>query len=95
MNKPYEFWRAKSFKNQFKKLPQAQQQAAKKTFKNIFILDPFDPRLGTHKINHLSARYKTTVWSATIAGDLKVVFFIEGNKVWSFGIGTHAIYGRG
>jgi mRNA-degrading endonuclease YafQ of YafQ-DinJ toxin-antitoxin module len=95
LNNPYEFWRAKSFKNQFEKLPKKQQKAAKKTFKNIFSIDPFDSRLGTHKINRLSARYKTTVWSATIEGNLKVVFFIEGNKVWSFGIGTHAIYDQG
>jgi hypothetical protein len=80
---------------QFNKLPLEQQKLAKQTFKNTFIKNPFDPSLGTHKINHLSARYKTTVWSATLDGDLKVVFYISGNIVWSFGIGTHSIYGRG
>lgn len=58
----------------------------------IFKVNPFDPRLRPHKIHKLSAAYGKTMHSVSIAGDLRAVFYIEGNTVWSVDIGTHAIY---
>jgi hypothetical protein len=42
---------------------------------------PFDPRLRTHKIHRLSARYARTIYAAEIEPDLRVVFYIEDDIV--------------
>ena len=57
-------------------------------FKN----DPFDPRLGTHKIRKLSAAYGKTIFAGCVEADLRVIFFIEDDTVWSVDIGSHAIF---
>ena len=80
------FWKA------FMKLDRVEQDLARQKFL-IFREDPFDASLGTHRINRLSAIYKKTVYSACLAGDLRAVFYVEGNTVVSVGIGNHAIYG--
>jgi hypothetical protein len=49
-------------------------------------------RLRTHKIHHLSALYRKTIYAARIEGDLRAVFYLEGQSVISVDIGTHAIY---
>ena len=54
--------------------------------------NPFDPRLRAHKIRKLSARYGRAIYAADIEGDLRVVFYIEGNCVVTVDIGTHDIY---
>ena len=58
----------------------------------IFRVDPFDPRLKTHKIHALSGREGRTIWSASIESDLRVIFYIEGSVVFTVDIGSHAIY---
>ena len=35
---------------------------------------------------------RKTVFSVTIKGNLKAVFYVQGNTVVSFDIGTHDIY---
>ncbi|MDQ3546416.1 MAG: hypothetical protein M3429_07860 [Verrucomicrobiota bacterium] len=40
----------------------------------IFKLNPFDPRLRSHKIQKLSVRYAKTIHAAEIEADLRVVF---------------------
>lgn len=87
----YRFRTAKSFRRALAKLAPNQRQAAAVAFA-IFKQNPFDPRLRPHKIHKLSAAYGTTVHSVCIEGDLRAVFYIEGNTVWSVDIGTHAIY---
>lgn len=79
------FWRA------FDKLEPRKQDLAREKFK-IFKEDPFHPSLGSHRINKLSAQYKKTIFSACLEGDLRVVFYLEGEMVISVGIGSHAIY---
>lgn len=79
------FWR------NFKKLPENQKQSAKRAWK-IFREDPFASRLGTHRINALSATMGRTVYAVEVEGDLRVVFYIERDSVVSFNIGSHAIY---
>jgi len=73
------------------KLTPDRQEAAATAFK-IFKQNPFDPRLRPHKIHKLSSAYGKTMHSVCIAGDLRAVFYIEGNTVWSVDIGTHMIY---
>jgi len=70
----------------------ADQRAAADAAFKIFRANPFDARLGAHKIHKLSARYRCTVWSVTVANDLRAVFAVEGNTVVSLDIGTHDIY---
>ena len=57
-----------------------------------FQTDPFDSRLGTHKIQRLSALMRRTVYAVVVEADLRVVFYIDGNIVVSFNIGTHDVY---
>ncbi|MGA3172249.1 MAG: hypothetical protein ABSE62_14685 [Chthoniobacteraceae bacterium] len=87
----YRFRAARSFRRALANLSAPQKQAAKAAFK-IFKKDPFDPRLRAHKIHKLSAAYGKTVHAVCIESDLRAVFYIEGDTVWSVDIGTHAIY---
>lgn len=79
------FWR------EFYALPPEQKQLVREKWQ-IFKLDPFDVRLGTHKINSISARMKKTVWSVVIAYDLRAVFVIDGDVVTTIDLGSHTIY---
>jgi hypothetical protein len=58
----------------------------------IFRENPFDPRLRTHKIQSLSSLFKRTIHAVVIEGDLRATFYIEGDLVVTFNIGTHDIY---
>lgn len=80
-----QFWRS------YRKLTESQQASAKAAWK-IFKADPFDARLRTHKIASLSARAGRTVYSVSIEGDLRAVFYLDGADCVSIDIGTHAIY---
>jgi mRNA-degrading endonuclease YafQ of YafQ-DinJ toxin-antitoxin module len=87
----YRYRVAKPFHRALAKLQPDQYRAAVKAYK-IFKQNPFDPRLRTHKIHRLSAQYGKTIYSVAIEADLRAVFYIENNTVWSVAIGTHAIY---
>jgi hypothetical protein len=87
----YRFRVAKPFHRDLSKLPPAQYRSAVTAYK-IFKQNPFDPRLRTHKIHRLSAQYGKTIYSVCIEADLRAVFYIENDTVWSVAIGTHAIY---
>ena len=80
-----QFWR------KFYALPASQKESVRAAW-GKFKFNPFDPALGTHKIHSLSARAGTTVYSVVIEGDLRAVFYLDGNIVWTFDLGTHAIY---
>jgi hypothetical protein len=60
----------------------------------IFKRDPFDPRLRAHKIHRLSAHYRRTIYAVEVEQDLRVVFYIEGDRVITVDIGTHDVYRR-
>lgn len=87
----YRYKATTTFWRNFYALPPAQKESTRRAWE-IFKQDPFDPRLGAHKIHSLSARYGKTVHSAIIEADLRVVFFLEGDTVWTVDIGTHALY---
>ena len=57
-----------------------------------FRVNPFDPSLGTHKIRTLSAKAGFPVYSVVLEKDLRALFYIEGEKVVTFEIGTHEVY---
>jgi len=87
----YRYEAAPAFWRSYRKLTPAQQEAAKRAW-HIFKRDPFDSRLGTHKIHALSARAKETVYSVVAAADLRVIFVLRGNTAYTLDIGTHALY---
>ena len=80
-----QFWR------NFKKLPREQWASVRRAWQ-IFKVDPFDARLGTHKIHGLSAIFNRTVYAVAVEGDLRIIFYIEGNLVITTNIGSHDIY---
>jgi hypothetical protein len=79
------FWRS------FTKLPAQQQHRAREAF-FIFKQNPFDSRLGAHKIQKLSGRYGRVVYAAEIEANLRVVFYMDSNTVVTIDIGSHDLY---
>ena len=87
----YRFKAAKPFHRDLAKLSPEQYRSAVRAYR-IFKQNPFDPRLRTHKIHKLSAHYGKTIYSVSIEGDLRAIFYMEDDMVWSVAIGSHAIY---
>ena len=87
----YQFLATHTFRKALSRLSAQQKRSAKEAF-HIFKMDPFDPRLKTHKIHKLSALYGKTIYSVWIEPDLRAVFYLEQNRAVSVDIGTHAIY---
>ena len=87
----YRYRAVERFWTSFYRLSPEQKASARKAW-IIFKEDPFDPRLRTHKIERLSARYKRTIYAVEIEGDLRSTFFLEGDTVISLIIATHDIY---
>ena len=79
------------FWTSFYRLSSAQKESCRKAWR-IFKENPFDPRLRSHKINRLSTRYGRTIYAAAIEGDLRLLFYLEGETVTSLIVGTHDIY---
>ncbi len=87
----YRFIATETFWESFYRLQPLQKDSARRAWR-IFKVNPFDPRLGAHKIHKLSAMMRRTVHSVLIEGDLRAVFYLDGDTVVSFNIGTHEIY---
>ena len=87
----YKFRASDRFWKHFDKLTDRQKERAIKAFE-IFKKDPFDPRLRAHKINSLSSAMKRTVYAVEIEGNLRVLFYIDGDSVVTFNIGSHDVY---
>ena len=87
----YRYRAVERFWTSFYRLSPEQKASARKAW-IIFKENPFDPRLRTHKIERLSARYKRTIYAVEIEGDLRSTFFLEGDTVISLIIATHDIY---
>jgi hypothetical protein len=87
----YRYAVTEAFWRNFYALPSHQKKLVREKYK-IFKIDPFDSRLGTHKIHSLSARMGKTVRAVEIEGDLRAVFVIDGDLVTTIDIGSHAIY---
>jgi mRNA-degrading endonuclease RelE of RelBE toxin-antitoxin system len=87
----YRFRATRAFWRSFGKLPAQQQRRAREAFL-IFKQNPFNSRLGSHKIQKLSARYGRVIYAAEIEVNLRVVFYIERNTVVTVDIGSHDLY---
>lgn len=87
----YRFKPTRRFWESFYALPSWQKDSTRKAWK-IFKENPFDSRLRPHKIHKLSAHFGRTIHAVDVEGDLRVVFYIEGDVVVTVDIGTHAIY---
>lgn len=89
--KPYRYVAQPQFWRNFRKLPRDQWDSVRRVWQ-IFKTDPFDPRLGTHKIHALSALFHRTVYAVVVEGDLRITFYMDDDTVVTTNIGTHAIY---
>jgi len=87
----YQFAVTEAFWENFYKLPPAQKEATRGKW-NIFKANPFDARLGTRRIHRLSTLMRRTVYAVEIEADLRALFYIEGNTVVTFNIGSHDVY---
>lgn len=87
----YRYRATETFWNNFYNLRPEQKETTRKVWQ-IFKQDPFDPRLGTHKIHRLSAITRRTVYAVVVEANLRVVFYIDGGLVVSINIGTHDVY---
>ena len=87
----YRFRATERFWRNFYSLPPEQKKSTRRAWL-IFKQNPFDPRLGAHKINKLSKIMKKIVHAVVIEGDLRAVFYVSSNEVITFNIGTHDIY---
>jgi plasmid maintenance system killer protein len=87
----YTYKTSEAFWTAFYALPSEQKKSVRQKWE-IFRTDPFDPRLGTHRINRLSSLHKSTVYSVKIEGNLRVVFKIVGSEIHTIDLGTHDIY---
>jgi mRNA-degrading endonuclease YafQ of YafQ-DinJ toxin-antitoxin module len=87
----YRYRAVERFWTSFYRLSPAQKESARKVWL-IFKEDPFDTRLRTHKIHRLSATYGRTIYAVEIEGDLRLLFYLDGETVVSLIVGTHDIY---
>jgi mRNA-degrading endonuclease YafQ of YafQ-DinJ toxin-antitoxin module len=87
----YHFKASETFWRNFYRLADRQKAVVRQVWK-IFKANPFDTRLGVHKIHALSAKSGKTIHALPIDADLRAVFFVEGDTVFTVDIGTHAIY---
>ena len=87
----YSFKPTQRFWESFYALSSDQKESTRRAWK-IFQENPFDPRLRPHKIYRLSARFNRTIYAADIEGDLRAVFYVEGDVVITVDIGSHDIY---
>jgi mRNA-degrading endonuclease YafQ of YafQ-DinJ toxin-antitoxin module len=85
------FKASETFWKNFYRLSSAQKESARKAW-SLFKQDPFDVRLRPHKIHQLSAALGKTVFAVEIEGDLRVVFYLDGDIVRTVDVGTHDIY---
>ena len=89
----YRYRAVERFWTSFYRLSPGQKESARRAWK-IFKEDPFEPRLRTHKILRLSANYGRTIYAIELEGDLRLLFYRDGETVVSLIIGTHDIYKR-
>ena len=87
----YRFKPNEGFWESFYNLNPLQKESTRRAWK-IFKKNPFDARLRPHKVHRLSAHYGKTIYAVEIEGDLRVVFYVERDCVYTVDIGTHDIY---
>ena len=83
----YRFQASETFWKKFYRLSPGHKASVRSAWE-IFKVNPFDSRLGTHRINNLSSQYKKTIYSVVIEADLRALFYVEGDKICTVDIGT-------
>ena len=77
-----------AFRKAYKKMPAQVKRSAQEKEK-IFRANPFDRRLGTHKLHGKYQNY----WAFTVTGQHRIMFAFVGSDAADFiTIGTHSIY---
>jgi hypothetical protein len=71
----YEYKASPLFWQRFHALSPEEKEKAREKFE-LFKVNPFDKRLGAHKINKLTSRYGTTVYGLHITGNLLITFLL-------------------
>ena len=84
----YSYKTTPTFRKALANLSPAQKDSARRAFA-AFKNDLFDARLHVHKIHALSARFRRTIYSARVEGDLRAIFYLDGDIVISVDIGSH------
>lgn len=80
-----EIYTAPKFDRQYKKLPNTVKLQAEAKEK-IFVVNPFDPRLDTHKLHGKDHEH----WAYWITSKIRIKFVFLGNqRVLYLDIGTH------
>jgi hypothetical protein len=74
------FKASETFWTKFYALSAEQKESAREKWE-IFKVNPFDPRLRTHKIARLTAILGKAVFAADIEGDLRVTFYKDGDLI--------------
>lgn len=87
----YQFRASEQFWKSFYELSESQKDSTRRTWV-IFKTNPFDLRLRTHKIHTLSALYKRTIYAVVVEDDLRTLFYLEGDIVFTVDIGNHDVY---
>ena len=88
----YNFRASQTFWAAFYRLPDGQKDSVRKVWQ-VFKNDPFAPALRVHKIHSLSSLYKKAIHSVVIERDLRAVFYVEGDVIFTVDLGPHDIYG--
>ena len=79
---------ATKFKREYKRLPLRVKQIAEEK-ELLFRKDPFDKRLGTHKLHGRLKGY----WAIWIDQKYRLIFeFAKKNVVWFHSVGDHSMY---
>jgi len=87
----YRYRATEKFWTSFYRLTPSEKDSCRKAWR-IFKENPFDSRLRAHKIHRLSARYGRTIYAAFLEGDLRLLFYLEGQTITSLVVGTHDVY---
>lgn len=78
------------FVREYKHLSLQHKKKAEKR-EELFVLNPFDPKLDTHA---LAGRLKG-LWAFSIDRQYRIIFeFVGKNDVWFHSVGPHDIYKR-
>jgi hypothetical protein len=85
------FRATETFWQKFYALSAEQKETTREAWE-LFKVNPFDPKLKTHKINSLSGRLGKTIYAVKIEADLIALFYMDGETVWTFDIGQHSVY---
>ncbi len=83
-----EIYFSQRFKKSFKKIPYGVIEILTQK-QSLFIINPFNPSLKTHKLTGKLSQY----YSFSITNSYRVIFeLLDNNKVIFVNIGTHEIY---